>query len=53
MRVVIVLDVSPSMACESRCGTLPKFSYARKLLGAAALATFAFSELTLASRNSR
>jgi uncharacterized protein (DUF58 family) len=37
LRVVLLLDVSPSMAYASRKGTLSKLDYARALLGALAL----------------
>lgn len=37
LRVVLLLDVSPSMAYTSRAGTLSKLDYARALLGALAL----------------
>ena len=37
LRVVLLLDVSPSMAYASRAGSLSKLDYARALLGALAL----------------
>jgi uncharacterized protein (DUF58 family) len=39
LRVVLLLDVSPSMAYASRPGLLSKLDYARMLLGAVALLT--------------
>ena len=39
LRVVLLLDVSPSMAYASRPGSLSKLDYARMLLGAMALLT--------------